>query len=172
MALFARRFHWAFLTCSASFLFADFIGPVAIAVSHQSQQPEAQDPRTSDEAADFDAFLDAHPEIDAQLRTNPLLINDQKWLQDHPEVLVYFDHHPQAKNEIAGGPSYFIRREGRRASREARQRRENLRKQEIANFHQFLSSNPRISAQLNADPLLIKRTAVSRRASRLAGVSL
>src|SRR5215472_12422469 len=74
MALFARRFHWAFLTCSASFLFADFIGPVAIAVAHQSQQPEAQDPRTSDEAADIDAFLDAHPEIDAQLRTNPLLI--------------------------------------------------------------------------------------------------
>ena len=155
MALFARRFHWAFLTCSASFLFADFIGPVAIAGAHQSQQPEAQDPRTSDEAADFDAFLDAHPEIDTQLRTNPLLINDQKWLHDHPEVLVYFDHHPQAKNEIARGPSYFIRREGRRASREARQRRENPHKEEIANFHQFLSSNPRISGQLNADPLLI-----------------
>ena len=172
MLVFARAFRWVFFACSSSFLLANLIGPLTTVAAHQSPQPEVQDPGASAEAANFDAFLDTHPEIDAQLRTNPLLINDQKWLQDHPEVLVYFDHHPQAKNEIAGGPSYFIRREGRRASREARQRRENLRKQEIANFHQFLSSNPRISAQLNADPLLIKRTAVSRRASRLAGVSL
>lgn len=28
-------------------------------------------------------------------------------------------------------------------------------KEEIANFHQFLNSNPRIGRQLNADPLLI-----------------
>jgi phage-related protein len=156
MAGFARRFHWAFLTCSASFLFAYFIGLAANLDAHQSQRPEAQDPGISSEAANFDAFLDMHPEIDAQLRTNPVLINDQKWVLDHRELAAYFDHHPQAKTEIAESPSYFIRREGRRASREARQRSENSRKEEIANFQQFLNSNPRIRRQLNADPLLIK----------------
>jgi phage-related protein len=157
MAGFARRFHWAFLTYSASFLFANFMGLVANVDAHQSQQrPEAQDPGISSEAANFDAFLDTHREIDAQLRTNPLLINDQKWVLDHRELAAYFDQHPQAKKEIAGSPSYFIHREGRRASREARQRSENLRKEEIANFQQFLNSNPQIRGQLNADPLLIK----------------
>jgi hypothetical protein len=158
MLVFARRFHSAFLTCSASLLFANFFGPVTTVDAHQSQQPELQDPGTSAEAANFDAFLDTHPEIDAQLRTNPLLINDQKWVHDHREVLIYFDQHAQAKNEIAGSPSYFIRREGRRASREAQQRSENLRNEEIANFQQFLNSNPRISKQLNADPALIKES--------------
>src|SRR5215472_13817325 len=158
MLVFAKRFHWAFLACSASFLFANFNGPLTAVDAHQSQQPEVPDPRTSAEAANFDAFLDTYPEIDAQLRTNPLLINDQKWLHDHGEVLIYFDHHPQAKNEIAGSPSYFIRREGRRASREARQRSENFRKEEIASFQQFLSSNPQIRRQLNADPALIKES--------------
>ncbi len=156
MAGFARRFHWAFLTCSASFLFANFTKLVTNVDAQQSQRREAQDPGISSEAANFDAFLNAHPEIDAQLRTNPQLINDQKWVFDHRELAVYFDQHPQAKNEIAGSPSYFIRREGRRASREARQRSKNLRKEEIANFQEFLNSNPGIRSQLNADPLLIK----------------
>jgi phage-related protein len=156
MVVFGRRFHWSFLTLSASLLSANFIGPVTTASAQQSQQPGVQDPRTPAETAGFDAFLDAHPEIDAQLRTNPSLINDQKWLQDHREVLAYFDHHPQEKNEIAGSPSYFIRREGRRASREARERIANLRREQTADFKQFLNSNPQISKQLNADPVLIK----------------
>src|SRR5215472_3055941 len=158
MLAFARGFHWAFLACSSSFLLASFIGPLLNVDSHPSPQPELQDPSTSAEAANFDAFLDTHPEIDAQLRSNPLLINDQKWLHDHQEVLIYFDRRPEAKNEIAGSPSYFIRREGRRASREAQQRTENLRKQEIASFQQFLNFNPIINKQLNADPALIKES--------------
>jgi len=145
MAAFSRRFRWVFLTCSASFLFADFIGAGATADAHQSQQSKAQDPSTSAGASNFDGFLDAHPDIDAQLRTNPLLINDQKWLHDHPEVLVFFDRNPQVKKEIAGNLSYFIRREG-----------ENVRHEEVANFQHFLSSNPKISEQLNANPLLVK----------------
>jgi hypothetical protein len=145
MAAFSRRFRWAFLTSSASFLFADFIGAVATADVHQSQQSEAQDRSTSAEARNFDAFLDAHPDIDAQLRTNPLLIKDQKWIQNHPEVLGYFDRNPQVKKEIAGSLSYFIRREG-----------ENVRKEEVATFQHFLSSNPKISEQLSANPLLVK----------------
>jgi hypothetical protein len=153
MAAFSRRFHWGFLTF---WLFTNYIGAAAIAGGYPCQQPEAQDPSTSPETSNFDAFLDTHPDIDAQLRTNPLLINDQKWVHDHPEVLVYFDRHPQAKKEIAGSPSYFIRREGRRASREAREQNENLHKDEAANFRQFLSSNPTIRGQLNADPLLVQ----------------
>jgi hypothetical protein len=117
-----------------------------------------QDPPISAEAANFDAFLDTHHEIDAQLRTNPLLINDQKWLSHHREVLVYFDRHPEAKNEVAASPSYFIRREGRRAAREEQRQNENLRKDEIANFQQFLNFNPGIGKQLTADPSLVKES--------------
>jgi len=155
----ARRFDWTFLACSA-FACVNFFSfaPITTAGAHQTAQVAAQDPKASSEAADFDAFLDAHPDIDAQLRTNPLLINDAKWLRDHPQLLSYFDQHPQAKSEIAESPSYFIRREGQRASREDRERNENLRKEEITNFHQFLNSNPQISEQLRADPGLIKES--------------
>jgi len=158
MLEFARRCHWALLACSTSFLLADFIGHVTTVDAQQSQSREAQDPRTSAEAASFDGFLDTHPEIDAQLRSNPLLINDQKWLQEHRDVLTYFDQHPQAKKEIAASPSYFIGREGRRATREARLRSENSRNEEVASFREFLNSNPQIAKQLNADPALIKQS--------------
>ena len=154
MVVFGRPFDWVFLTFSASFLSANFIGLAANTRAQPSQQREAQDSRTSE--ADFDAFLDTHPQIDAQLRSNPSLINDQKWLQDHPDVLAFFNHHPRAKKEIAGSPSFLIRREGRRASRDARERSANLRKEEIASFQEFLNFNPQISKQLSANPALIK----------------
>jgi hypothetical protein len=158
MLVFARAFRWVFFACSSSFLLANLIGPLTTVAAHQSPQPEVQDPGASAEAANFDAFLDTHPEIDAQLRTNPSLVNDQKWLHDHQELLRYFDRRPQAKNEIAGSPSYFIRREGRRVSREAQQRSENFKKERIASFQQFLNFNPPISKQLNANPALIKES--------------
>ena len=66
---------------------------------------------TRGELRNFDGFLDKHPEIDEQLRKNPGLINDPKYVNDHPELKEFLDKHPGVRAELKEHPKYFMHRE-------------------------------------------------------------
>jgi hypothetical protein len=49
-------------------------------------QREGDNDTTRRELAEMDRFLDGHPEVAEQLRKDPSLINNQDFLEKHPEL--------------------------------------------------------------------------------------
>src|SRR6266853_4207452 len=131
---------------------------IAPSVNAQSSSPSSQESRTppnSDitrqELARFDQFLDSHQEIAEQLRRDPSLVNDQNYVQATPELQTFLQDHPGVREEVRENPNYFMRQENRYDRGE-----DNMRRQELARFDQFLDSHREVSEQLRRDPSLVK----------------
>jgi len=60
------------------------------------------------EAAQMREFLSAHGTIDQLLKQNPALINDSTFLGAHPELKIFLDQHPRARDLFVQNPRYFI----------------------------------------------------------------
>ena len=135
---------------------------IAPSVYAQSSSPSSQESRispnsdiTRQELARFDQFLDNHQEIAQQLRRDPSLVNDQNYVQGHPELRTFLQDHPGVREEIKENPNYFMRQENRYDRREDA-RDDNNRRQELARFDQFLDGHREVSEQLRRDPSLVK----------------
>src|ERR1700746_1451092 len=72
--------------------------------TNQTQRGNDRD-TTRGELASFDQFLDGHREIAEQVRKNPSLVNDKKWVQDHPALQTYLQEHQGVRAEIKENPS-------------------------------------------------------------------
>jgi len=48
---------------------------------------------------------------DEQLRKNPGLIKDPKYVNDHPELREFLENHPGVREELKEHPKYFMHRE-------------------------------------------------------------
>lgn len=121
-------------------------------VMHQEERfDRREDRRDSDvtrgELANMDRFLDDHPEISEQLRKNPSLVDDAKFIADHPALQQFLADHPGVREEYRENPNAFMRME------ERYDRREDHR--EVATMDRFLDQHPEISEQLRKDPALI-----------------
>lgn len=55
---------------------------------------------TRDSLAEFDAFMRDHPKASTELRNNPGLVYDGKWLRSHPEVDHFLKGHPEVRDSI------------------------------------------------------------------------
>ncbi len=135
---------------------------IAPGANAQSSSPSSQESRTSpnsdithQELARFDQFLDGHQEIAQQLRHDPSLVNDQNYVQGHPELQAFLQDHPGVREEIKENPNYFMRQENR-YDRQEDAREENRRREELARFDRFLDSHHEVSEQLRRDPSLVK----------------
>jgi hypothetical protein len=65
------------------------------------------------DVADMDRFLDSHPEIAEQLRKDPSLIDNNKWVAAHPALQDYLQKHPQIADVFRSNPNQFMRDEDR-----------------------------------------------------------
>ena len=137
---------------------------------------QRQDGRDRDvtraQLASMDRFLDSHPEVAEQLRKNPSLVNDQKFVQQHPALHSYLQQNPGVREEVGENPNAFMRQEqrfdrhedyrqesfGRQEGFEARNNggfdREGSRG-EAAHFGAFLGAHGTIAAQVSKDPSLL-----------------
>src|SRR5713226_2474595 len=97
------------------------------------------------ELKNFDKFLDSHPEIAEDLAKNPSLINDQDYVNKHPDLKDFLQSHPGA----------FMRREQRFESREGNETNAGITNQELRNFDKFLDSHPEIATDLQKNPSLV-----------------
>jgi len=123
----------------------------------QPEQPIAQPPdwdRRPDvmrgELARMDQFLDDHPEIARELQKNPKLIDDQKFVADHPALQQFLADHPGIKEQFDEHPDAFMRAEDRYDRNNP-----DITHGELANMDRFLDSHPEIAQQLQKDPKLI-----------------
>lgn len=112
---------------------------------------------TRRELSNFDGFLDSHPEIAEQLRKDPSLVNDRKFVKSHEDLAQYLDSHPEVKQEYRENPNQFMSEEQRFEQRQDFNRRgdNDGNRRELAKFDGFLDSHPEIAEQLRKDPSLV-----------------
>jgi hypothetical protein len=109
---------------------------------------------TRHQLADFDRFLDAHPEIAEQLKRDPSLVNNQKFAADHPALQQFLADHPEVREQYKENPNAFMRQEDRFDRSEDSRGRE-IARPELANLDRFLDAHPEIAEQLKRDPSLV-----------------
>lgn len=120
----------------------------------------AQDPNDAIRAqlANFDQFLDGHPEIAEQVRKNPSLTDNQKFVKDHPALQTYLQQHPEVRADLKQNPNAFMRREDNFNRRDDFRGRDNdMNREEVSRFHDFMDSHREIAEQLRKNPSLANR---------------
>ena len=131
------------------------------AVMHQEQRFDRNEDRDGDrsrnrdqdrdmtrgEVANMDRFLDSHPEIAEQVRKNPALLDDRRFVEGHPALQQFLAAHPGVREEVRENPNAFMSAEGRY------DRREDVRMDSV--MDQFLDNHPEIAERLRKNPELV-----------------
>ena len=76
---------------------------------------QMQDGRQADHS--FGELLGQHPELREQLNKNPNLVNDPKFVSEHPELQQYMQQHPKIADHLKAHPDQVMHREQRFAER-------------------------------------------------------
>lgn len=100
---------------------------------------------TRGEVASMDQFLDSNPKIAQELEANPSLINNAKYLNDHPALRAFLNDHPQVREEFTENPSYFMQRENQFEKTENGQ-------PDVATMNAYLDKHHDEARDLNAYP--------------------
>ncbi len=96
-------------------------------------------------------FLDQHPEIAERLQKDPKLIDDKKFVTDHPALQAFLADHPEVRVQFDDHPEAFMRDEDRYLQNHP----DDITRREVVMMGQFLDQHPEIAEQLQKDPKLI-----------------
>jgi phage-related protein len=103
----------------------------------------------------MDRFMDAHPEIAEQLRKDPSLVDDKKFVASHAALQQFLADHPGVREEYKENPNAFMHDEQRYDRREDRASGRDVTRTELANMDRFMDAHPEIAEQLRKDPSLV-----------------
>jgi hypothetical protein len=104
----------------------------------------------------MDEFLDHHPEIAEQLRKNPSLVDNKRFVEGHRELQQFLASHPELRQEFKSNPDAFMRQEERFDRREDSMRGDaDVTRSELATMDRFMESHPEIAEQLRKNPSLV-----------------
>jgi len=142
------------LTFAASVLVVPLNAQSQSAQSQSAATPDRDD-TTRRQLASFDKFLDSHPEIAEQVRKDPSLLDNEEFVQKHPELQQYLQDHPEIREEVGQNPNAFMHREDRFDRHEDQGRDRDVTRTELANMDRFMDSHPEIAEQLRKDPSLV-----------------
>jgi phage-related protein len=124
---------------------------------------------TREELASMDHFLDKHPEIAEQLRKDPSLIDNRRFVADHPALQEYLQSHPRVSAEFHEYPNVFMHDEERYDRREDNQRADtagyyghdhdrdhdrDFDRREVSSFGEFLRGHSTTADALSGNPSL------------------
>jgi hypothetical protein len=115
-------------------------------------RPAPPDDITRREVADMNNFLDSHPEVAEQLRKDPSLIDNHRWVADHPALQDYLHTHPNVAEAFHTDPNLFMRDEDRYGRQDGGN---GITRREVTDMGRFLDSHPEVAEQLRKDPSLI-----------------
>ncbi len=126
--------------------------------SQNMQRPDRdrdRDDVTRRQLASFDKFLDSHPEVAEQVRKDPSLVNNEEFVEKHPQLQQYLQAHPEIREDLRQNPNAFMRQEDRFDRHEGQGRDRDVTRGELANMDRFMDSHPEIAEQLRKDPSLV-----------------
>jgi hypothetical protein len=122
---------------------------------HEDRFERAED-RT--DIATMDRFLDNHPEIAEQLKKDPKLIDDKKWVAAHPQLQQFMADHPEVRQQFDEHPYAFMREENRYDRWEDRHDGDrhdgDMDRGQLSSFHNFLEGHSAIAAEISKNPTL------------------
>ena len=75
---------------------------------------------TRKDVKEFDSFLDNHPKVAQELRSDPSKVNDTEYVSKHKDLQRWLEEHPQVRQEIRENPNAFMRQENRYEKNENR----------------------------------------------------
>lgn len=137
----------------------------AVAQTQNNATPQDRDDLTRQQLAGFDQFLDSHPDLAAQIRNNPSLVNNQEFVENHSDLQQYLQQHPEVREDLQQNPNAVMHQEQRYDRREdangdrdrdrGHDRDNDVTRGELANLNTFFDSHPEIAEQLRKDPSLI-----------------
>lgn len=105
---------------------------------------------TRGELEHLDGFLDSHPGIAGDLKKNPQLVNDEKYIINHPELAEFLKNHPGVREEIRENPKAFMEREKRFENAG-----KDVTRTELRNFDNYLDQHPDVAQDLKNNPKLV-----------------
>ena len=126
-------------------LLRSFALSLALGLSIAVSGVSAQDDLTRGELRNLHQFLENHPRVAQDLRTNPALATDRRWVARHDELNDFLRDNPRIRRELRENPSRVMTWERNLNARA------DLRK-----FDRFLDSHPRVADRLRANPELIR----------------
>lgn len=128
----------------------------------QGQQTPSQSQNQSDpdatqrQVASFDRFLNEHPDVEAQLKANPSLINDPNFLGSQPALQNFLANNPLVRAELEESPIDFVRREDRNATGSGGGAlNPGMNEREVGRMDEFLDEHRDVEQQLELNPSLI-----------------
>jgi hypothetical protein len=132
-----------------------------LTISTRAQNTTVQDNRstpasdsTRKDLADFDHFLDNHPEIAEQVRRDPSLLDKRQFVQSHPALQTYLAKNPGVRDDIQRNPSAFMYEEDR-FDRGRNVGDRNDPHGNVEEFGRFLDGHREIAEQVRRDPSLL-----------------
>jgi hypothetical protein len=118
----------------------------------QLQHPAPDNDITRREVVLMGEFLKNHPEVAEQLQKDPKLIDNKRFVDDHPALHEFLAEHPEVRQQFDEHPYAFMRDEDRL---EQRAGRPDITRAEVVNMNQFLDKHPEVAEQLQKNPKLI-----------------
>jgi hypothetical protein len=113
-------------------------------------------------AVDFDRFLDQHREISEQVRRDPSLCDNSKFVDSHPALQTYLQDHPEVRDQLRQDPNAFMRLadvDNRDLNRDAGMQSNDAYRRDVnrdaMNFNRFLDDHREIGEQVRKDPSLL-----------------
>ena len=125
--------------------------------SFDRRQDQARDRDiTRGELVNMDRFMDSHPEIAEQLRKNPALVNNDKFVKNHAALQEFLASHPGVREEFKENPNAFMAREQTfdRNQDFAMRRDRDVTGRELSSFNEFLEGHNNIAGELSKNPSL------------------
>lgn len=110
---------------------------------------------TRAELARFDQFLDGHREISEQLRKDPSLVNNERFVKDHPALQTYLNEHPGIRGQLRENSAAFLRQENRFDRGEDNRGGDADNRAELQRFDEFLDGHHEIAEQVRKKPSLM-----------------
>jgi hypothetical protein len=144
--------HWLATLALASLVWAAPAG----AQSQTNRTPQDSDDLTRQQLAGFDQFLDNHPDLAAEIRNNPSLVNNQEFVQNHPALQQYLEQHPEVRQDLSQNPNAVMRQEQRFERHEGM---DDTTRRDLAIMDSFLDTHPEIAEQLRKNPSLVDNKA-------------
>jgi hypothetical protein len=105
----------------------------------------AQDDLTRSELRNLHRFLEDHPRVAKDLRNNPALANDRRWVANHDELNAFLRDNPRIRRELRENPGRVM----------AWERNLNTRA-DLRKFDRFLDTHPRVAERLRENPALLR----------------
>lgn len=147
--------RWPALSVLSTFMLVGTVASARAQSMPAQNTPQENDTRSTqdrdsrrDEVARFDRFLDDHREIAEQLRKEPSLVDNKKFVKDHPALQTWLQQNPEVHQDLTKHPEVFMHQE-------ANYDRSEQHRQALVNFDHFLDGHRTEAEQIRKNPSIV-----------------